>query len=108
MSNPVIVMAQASKSNSQVKTSSTEPESSSAVDQFEASLSELETLIGQMESGSLSLDDSVKGFERGMALYENCKLALDQAQLKVELLLKGASEMSAHTRVPFDRGSSQA
>jgi exonuclease VII small subunit len=42
----------------------------------------------------------VHSFERGIALYENCKLALDQAQLKVELLLKGASEINA--RVPFD------
>jgi exodeoxyribonuclease VII small subunit len=108
MSNPVIVMAQASKSSSEAKTKQSDLAAVNAVDQFEASLSELETLIGQMESGSLSLDDSVKGFERGMALYESCKQALDQAQLKVELLLKGASEMSAHTRVPFNRDSSQA
>lgn len=70
------------------------------VDQFEASLNELESLIGKMEGGGLSLDESVRSFERGMALYENCKTALDQAQLKVELLLKGASEIGA--RVPFE------
>jgi exodeoxyribonuclease VII small subunit len=70
------------------------------VDQFESSLSELETLIGKMEHGGLTLDDSVHSFERGMALYETCKASLDQAQLKVELLLKGASEIGA--RVPFD------
>lgn len=70
------------------------------VDQFEASLNELESLIGKMEGGGLSLDESVRSFERGMTLYENCKTALDQAQLKVELLLKGASEIGA--RVPFE------
>jgi exodeoxyribonuclease VII small subunit len=70
------------------------------LDQFESSLSELETLIGKMEQGGLSLDESVNSFERGMALYESCKASLDQAQLKVELLLKGASEIGA--KVPFD------
>jgi exodeoxyribonuclease VII small subunit len=73
---------------------------SSAVDQFELSLSELENLIGKMESGGLSLNESVHSFERGIELYEHCKQALDQAQLKVELLLKGASEIGART--PFD------
>lgn len=77
-----------------------EQAASANVDQFEASLNELESLIGKMEGGGLSLDESVRSFERGMALYENCKTALDQAQLKVELLLKGASEIGA--RVPFE------
>ncbi len=80
------------------------------VDQFESSLGELEGLISKMEQGDLSLDDTVKSFERGMSLYENCKQALDQAQLKVELLLKGAAEIGARpagdsssfARAPFD------
>jgi exodeoxyribonuclease VII small subunit len=74
--------------------------SNETAENFEHSLSELEALIGQLESGGLSLDDTVKHFAHGMALYDSCKLALEQAQLKVELLLKGASDMSA--RVPFD------
>jgi exodeoxyribonuclease VII small subunit len=81
------------------------PSSAPQADQFEASLSELESLIGRMEQGGMSLDDSVKSFERGMALYESCKVQLDQAQLKVDLLLKGAAESgsrSAHTRTPFE------
>jgi exodeoxyribonuclease VII small subunit len=101
MRNQVHTMAQAAKSRS----SKDEGPQPNTVDQFETSLSELEALIGQMESGSMSLDDSVKGFERGMELYERCKSALDQAQLKVELLLKGASEIGA--RVPFDRRDHQ-
>ena len=75
------------------------------IDQFESSLTELETLIGKMEHGGLSLDQSVHSFERGLALYESCKASLDQAQLKVELLLKGASEIGA--RVPFDLRDTQ-
>ena len=77
-----------------------------SVDQFESSLTELETLIGKMEHGGLSLDESVHSFERGLALYESCKASLDQAQLKVELLLKGASEIGA--RVPFDLRDTQS
>jgi len=76
-----------------------------SVDQFESSLTELEALIGKMEHGGLSLDQSVHSFERGLALYETCKASLDQAQLKVELLLKGASEIGA--RVPFDLRDTQ-
>jgi exodeoxyribonuclease VII small subunit len=60
---------------------------------FEDSLGELEALIAKLEAGELSLDQSVQGFAHGMALYESCKASLDQAQLKVELLLKGASEI---------------
>ena len=81
-------------------------EQTASVDQFESSLTELETLIGKMEHGGLSLDESVHSFERGMALYETCKASLDQAQLKVELLLKGASELGA--RVPFDLRDTQS
>jgi exodeoxyribonuclease VII small subunit len=77
----------------------------SGVDTFETSLTELESLIGKMEHGGLSLDESVHSFERGMALYETCKTSLEQAQLKVELLLKGASEIGA--RVPFELRDAQ-
>jgi exodeoxyribonuclease VII small subunit len=79
--------------------------SESGVDTFESCLTELESLIGKMEHGGLSLDESVHSFERGMALYETCKTSLEQAQLKVELLLKGASEIGA--RVPFELGNAQ-
>lgn len=80
-------------------------EKATNLDQFESSLTELETLIGKMEHGGLSLDESVHSFERGLALYETCKASLDQAQLKVELLLKGASEIGA--RVPFELRDTQ-
>ncbi len=91
---------------SKIVRESTAKEKTTNVDQFESSLTELETLIGKMEHGGLSLDESVHNFERGLALYETCKASLDQAQLKVELLLKGASEIGA--RVPFDMRDTQA
>ena len=53
---------------------------------FEAALAELESLVAQMEGGDLSLDDSLKAFERGIALTRHCSSALKQAELKVQLL----------------------
>ena len=54
---------------------------------FEKSLDELEQLVGRMEQGELSLDESLQSFERGIALYRNCQTALEQAELRVKLLL---------------------
>jgi exodeoxyribonuclease VII small subunit len=54
--------------------------------QFEAALAELETLVEQMEGGSLSLDESLQAFERGIALTRHCSNALAQAELKVQTL----------------------
>ena len=53
---------------------------------FEKSLDELEKLVAKMEEGEQSLDDSLKSFERGIALYRNCQTALEQAELRVKLL----------------------
>ncbi len=58
---------------------------------FEKSLDELEQLVSRMEQGELSLDDSLKSFERGISLYRNCQNALEQAQLRVKLLYDPAS-----------------
>lgn len=53
---------------------------------FEKSLDELEKLVGKMEQGEQSLDDSLKSYERGIALYRNCQSALEQAELRVKML----------------------
>ena len=58
----------------------------SQVADFEKSLDELEQLVGRMEQGDLSLDESLQSFERGIALYRNCQTALEQAELRVKLL----------------------
>ena len=66
------------------------PDSSATSNQvadFEKSLDELEQLVGRMEQGELSLDESLQSFERGIALYRNCQSALEQAELRVKLLL---------------------
>jgi exodeoxyribonuclease VII small subunit len=57
-----------------------------AVD-FEHSLDELEQLVARMEGGELSLDESLASFERGIGLFRHCQQSLQQAELRVRLLL---------------------
>jgi exodeoxyribonuclease VII small subunit len=63
-------------------------ESKSRVTEFEKSLAELEALVGRMESGELSLEDSMKQFERGIQLARACQQMLKQAELKVQQLVQ--------------------
>lgn len=56
------------------------------VAQFEQSLNELEALVTRMENGELSLDESLRSFERGVALYRSCQAALAEADARVKLL----------------------
>jgi len=62
------------------------PADASQIAEFERSLDELERLVAKMEQGDQTLDDSLKSFERGVALYRNCQSALEQAELRVKLL----------------------
>mgnify|MGYP001416863852 CR=1 FL=1 len=54
---------------------------------FEAALSELESLVEKMESGELSLEESLKSFEKGIVLTRLCQKALSEAEQKVEILM---------------------
>ena len=58
----------------------------SPVASFETSLSELETLVEQMENGNLSLEETLQHFERGVQLTNLCQKALSEAEQKVETL----------------------
>ena len=62
------------------------PAQTGQIAEFENSLDELEQLVARMEQGDQSLDDSLKSFERGIALFRNCQSALEQAELRVKLL----------------------
>jgi exodeoxyribonuclease VII small subunit len=55
---------------------------------FEESLQKLESIVEQMEKGDLSLEDSLKLFEEGVALSAACKKELDEAEGKVQMLIK--------------------
>ena len=58
---------------------------------FEAALAELAALVERMEKGDLSLDDSLKTFERGIALTRTCQEALQNAELRVRKLTSEGS-----------------
>ena len=53
---------------------------------FEQAMAELDELVSRMEDGELSLDDSLKAFERGVMLTRKCQEALSQAELRVKTL----------------------
>ena len=55
---------------------------------FEDSIRKLESIVEQMEKGDLSLEDSLKLFEEGVALSATCKQELDSAEGKVQMLIK--------------------
>jgi exodeoxyribonuclease VII small subunit len=55
---------------------------------FEKTFTELEELVNQMEKGDLSLEESLKCFERGMKLTKDCQEALSEAEQKVKILLE--------------------
>ena len=55
---------------------------------FEESLKQLEGIVAQLERGDLPLEDSIKMFEEGMRLSAQCKQELDNAENKVQILLK--------------------
>jgi|GEM_PF-49914 exodeoxyribonuclease VII small subunit len=58
-----------------------------AVD-FERALAELESIVEKLEAGDLTLDESLKHFERGVQLTRACQAALKQAEQKVEILMR--------------------
>ena len=54
---------------------------------FEKALENLEQLVSSMESGELSLEDSLKAFETGIKLTRGCQTALKKAEQKVQILV---------------------
>ncbi len=59
---------------------------------FEGALEQLEELVASMEDGELSLEDSLKAFEKGVKLTRECQTALKNAEQKVQILLDESSE----------------
>ena len=71
----------------------------SPVADFETSMQALEDLVGRMEAGEMSLEESLAAYERGVGLYRRCQSALEQAELRVRLLSDPANPDQAR---PFD------
>ncbi len=58
---------------------------------FEAALAELEGLVEKMETGELTLEQSLAAFERGVRLTRHCQAALQAAELKVKVLTESGA-----------------
>ena len=73
-----------------------------AAPDFEHSLAELQALVERLESGELSLEDSLTAFEQGIRLTRDCQAALSQAEQKVQILLERDGELE---EAPFETDS---
>jgi len=58
-------------------------------EKFEDSLNKLEKIVSRLEEGNISLEESLKLFEEGIRLSRFCNQKLDEAEKRVEILLKG-------------------
>ena len=75
------------------------PEQKTSSRSFEASLEELERIVKELEKGELPLEQSLALFESGMRLSAECKKQLEEAESRVEILMKRGSEV---VPVPFN------
>lgn len=69
---------------------------------YEAAVAELETLVERLEQGDISLEESLKLYERGVLLTRDCQEALQAAEQKVQMLVQQSGE---NTLVDFDADS---
>ncbi len=71
---------------------------------FEKALAELEALVETMENGEISLEDSLKHFERGISLTRACQQALEEADQKVKMLMEKDGQKSTEASLAkFDQ-----
>ncbi len=68
----------------------TEKNKDSKEPDFEEALSEIDSIVTKLEGGELSLDDSLRMFQRGMELVDSCSRKLDKAEEKLKVLIEGA------------------
>lgn len=68
---------------------------------FESSLGELERIVRKLEEGEMSLEESLKLFEDGVKLSRECQERLNQAERRIEVLLKDSDgNLSLQNLVP--------
>lgn len=61
-----------------------------AVKTFEEDMKELEQVVAKLESGDVTLDESLKLFEKGIKLSGSCQKKLDEAERRVKILTAGS------------------
>ena len=74
-------------------------------DNFEQQLNELEQIVNRMEQGELSLENSIKEFEHGMKIANQCQKSLEAAELRVKVLMSDIQ--SGAQLADFDAESSE-
>ena len=62
---------------------------------FETSLDELEKVVKELEGGDLTLERSLELFERGMGLSDTCRKQLEEAETRVEILIRNSGKLTA-------------
>ena len=69
---------------------------------FEDALAKLEEIVRKMEQGELTLDESLASFEEGIRLSRLCSAKLDEAERRIEILLKkeGGTEVAPFNPEP--------
>lgn len=73
---------------------------------FEQAMLSLEDIVKKLESGELSLDQSIEAFEEGINLVKVCNAKLDEAEQKVKILIEGSD--GSVTDAPFDVNRDEA
>jgi exodeoxyribonuclease VII small subunit len=64
-----------------------------AKEKFEEALGRLEDIVKRMEAGDMTLEESLKAFEEGIKLARLCSRKLDEAERRVEILLKQEEDL---------------
>ena len=75
-------------------------ESGPPVAKFEVSLEELEKIVRELEAGDLPLERSLELFERGVGLSEQCRKQLEEAETRVETLVRRGNKITAEPFQP--------
>ena len=66
-----------------------------APESFEACLDQLEKVVKELEAGDLPLERSLQLFEKGMTLSESCRKQLEDAETRVEMLIRKDGKLQA-------------
>ena len=70
---------------------------------FEKSIEEIQNLVRKLEAGDLPLEESIKEFEKGVALVQQCRKTLETAEQRVEILLSGTQDSQKPIKTgPFE------
>ena len=75
---------------------------------FEESLQRLEKIVGELEKGDISLDQALELFDEGIKLSGSCRKELEEAEGKVEVLLKRNGKLQPEAFEPATQSGDAA